>query len=47
MPISVIDHDPRELGRTAARLLLDRLDRGERDAAPRAVELPVSLRGVR
>lgn len=47
VPISVIDHDPRELGRTAARLLLDRLDRGERDAAPRAVELPVSLRGVR
>lgn len=48
VPISVIDHDPRELGRTAARLLLDRLDGGERDAAPREIELPVSLRvGVR
>ncbi|MBO9626399.1 MAG: LacI family DNA-binding transcriptional regulator [Microbacterium sp.] len=48
VPISVIDHDPRELGRTAARLLLDRLDGDARDAAPRAIELPVSLRvGVR
>lgn len=48
VPISVIDHDPRELGRTAARLLLDRLDGDHRDAAPRAIELPVSLRvGVR
>lgn len=46
VPISVIDHDPRELGRTAARLLLDRLDTP--DAAPREIELPVSLRvGVR
>lgn len=44
VPISVIDHDPRELGRTAARLLLDRLDGDARDAAPRAIELPVSLR---
>jgi len=48
VPISVIDHDPRELGRTAARLLLDRLDGDGLDAAPRAIELPVSLRvGVR
>jgi len=44
VPISVIDHDPRELGRTAARLLLDRLDGGAADAAPREIELPVSLR---
>lgn len=44
VPISVIDHDPRELGRTAARLLLDRLESGDRDAAPREIELPVSLR---
>ncbi|MCB8045118.1 substrate-binding domain-containing protein [Microbacterium oxydans] len=47
MPISVIDHDPRELGRTATRLLLDRLDGGERDREHRELELPVSLRGVR
>ncbi|MDX2398686.1 LacI family DNA-binding transcriptional regulator [Microbacterium algeriense] len=47
VPISVIDHDPRELGRTAARLLLDRLDGGERETPARAIELPVSLRGVR
>lgn len=44
VPISVIDHDPRELGRTAARMLLDRLDGGDEDAAVREVELPVSLR---
>lgn len=48
VPISVVAHDPRELGRTAARLLLDRLDGDGKDAAPRDVELPVSLRlGVR
>ncbi len=47
VPISVIDHDPRELGRTVTRLLLDRLDGGDRDAAPREIELPVSLRSVR
>lgn len=44
VPITVIDHDPRELGRTATRLLLDRLDGDARDAAPREIELPVSLR---
>lgn len=44
VPISVIDHDPRELGRTAARLLLDRLDDPTDDAAPREIELGVSLR---
>ncbi len=47
VPISVIDHDPRELGRTATRLLLDRLDGGKLDAPVREIELPVSLRGVR
>lgn len=44
VPISVIDHDPRELGRTAARLLLDRLDADGVDAAVREVELPIELR---
>lgn len=44
VPISVIDHDPRELGRTAARLLLDRLD-ADGDGGPmREIELPVELR---
>lgn len=44
VPISVIDHDPRELGRTAARLLLDRLDADGESTEGREVELPVSLR---
>lgn len=44
VPISVIDHDPRELGRTAARLILDRLDDSGSDEAVREIELPVSLR---
>ncbi|WP_315551716.1 LacI family DNA-binding transcriptional regulator [Microbacterium aurum] len=44
--LSVIDHDPRVLGREAARLLLQRLDGTQRDAAPREVELPVALRRV-
>lgn len=44
VPISVIDHDPRELGRTAARLLLDRLDAEGDGGAAREVELPVQLR---
>jgi LacI family transcriptional regulator len=48
VPISLIDHDPRELGRTAARLLLDRLDGDGADAPPRSIVLPVTLRlGVR
>ncbi|WP_300268841.1 LacI family DNA-binding transcriptional regulator [Microbacterium sp.] len=44
VPISVVDHDPRELGRTAARLLLKRLDAGGESVAVQEVELPVSLR---
>lgn len=47
VPLSVIDHDPRELGRIATRLLLDRLDGELADAAPREIELPVTLRVVR
>jgi len=43
VPVSVIDHDPRELGRRAARLLLDRLE-GDVAANPQHVELPVTLR---
>lgn len=44
VPISVIHHDPRELGRTAARMLLDRLDPAGREMAVQELELPVSLR---
>ncbi|WP_308493063.1 LacI family DNA-binding transcriptional regulator [Microbacterium terrisoli] len=42
VPVGVIAHDPRELGRRAAALLLDRLE-GAGDAAPRELELPVTL----
>lgn len=42
-PLSVIEHDPRELGRTAARMVIDRLDPSV-DAAPRLIELPTRFR---
>ena len=46
MPVTVVMHDPRELGRQAARLLFDRLlERPER--APRSVEMPTPLRVAR
>jgi LacI family transcriptional regulator len=45
LPVLVVDHDGRELGREAARLLLDRLT-GERAGPPRTVELPTRLRRV-
>jgi LacI family transcriptional regulator len=41
--VSIIEHDPRELGRQAARLLLRRLDESADDAS-RQVVLPVTLR---
>lgn len=41
--LSVIEHDPRELGRTAARMVLDRMNAGEA-SAPRLVELPTRFR---
>ena len=43
LPVLVVDHDGRELGREAARLLLDRLT-GEPTGPPRTVELPTRLR---
>ncbi|WP_309104760.1 LacI family DNA-binding transcriptional regulator [Microbacterium sp.] len=43
VPLSVIDHDPRALGRTAARLLLDRLE-AVGEVPSREIELPVTLR---
>jgi LacI family transcriptional regulator len=42
-PLSVIDHDPGELGRVAAEMLLSRLDGTADGEAPRLVELPVHL----
>ncbi|MGQ2914223.1 LacI family DNA-binding transcriptional regulator [Microbacterium aurantiacum] len=41
--VGIVEHDPRELGRCAARLLLDRLD-GDADQSARDVVLPVHLR---
>lgn len=43
IPLSVIDHDPAELGRVAARMLLSRLDGSAEGEEPRLVELPVHL----
>lgn len=46
MPISVLQHDPTELGRRAAQLLFARLDRTA-PAAAQVVSLPTPLRLVR
>lgn len=44
VPVSVVDHDPRQLGREAARLLLTRLaDRAGRVGPARLVEMPVNV----
>lgn len=43
VPVTVVDHDARELGRQAARLLLERLDGEAPPAEPRTVEMPVRL----
>ncbi|WP_139418066.1 LacI family DNA-binding transcriptional regulator [Agromyces laixinhei] len=43
VPVAVIDHDARQLGREAARLLLSRLGAGGRQAPARLVEMPVSF----
>lgn len=42
-PVSIIDHDPRELGRTAARMLLEQLE-GDLQRSPLTVALPATLR---
>ncbi|PZF54104.1 LacI family transcriptional regulator [Curtobacterium sp. MCSS17_008] len=42
-PLSVVDHDPAELGRVAARMLLSRLDGSAGGEGARLVELPVHL----
>jgi LacI family transcriptional regulator len=43
IPLSVIDHDPAELGRVAAGMLLSRLDGTAVDQPSRLVELPVHI----
>lgn len=43
LPITVIDHDPAELGRQAAAMLLERLEPDGRDQAPRTIELPTRI----
>ncbi|MCD2443229.1 LacI family transcriptional regulator [Agromyces sp. SYSU K20354] len=44
VPVTVVDHDPRQLGREAAKLLLSRLGNGERhQGSARLVEMPVKL----
>ncbi|GAA1437275.1 LacI family DNA-binding transcriptional regulator [Microlunatus lacustris] len=42
--LSVVDHDATELGRQAARMLVERLDGLAPEEPPRLVELPVVLR---
>jgi LacI family transcriptional regulator len=42
-PLVVVDHDARELGRTAAELLIDRLDGDRKDRPARTVELETYL----
>lgn len=45
LPLIVVAYDPEELGRQAARLLLDRMDRdpGEADSPPRRVVIPTKV----
>lgn len=43
VPVTVVDHDPRQLGREAARLLLSRLGAEAHRGPARLVEMPVSL----
>lgn len=43
VPLSVVDHDPAELGRVAGRMLLSRLDGSADGEPPRFVELPVHV----
>ncbi|MGY3262874.1 LacI family DNA-binding transcriptional regulator [Frigoribacterium sp. 2355] len=43
VPLSVIDHDPVELGRASAQMLLARLDGSAEGQPPQLVELPVHI----
>lgn len=42
VPLTVMSHDPRRLGATAATMLFERLD-GVAGPAPRVVQLPVTV----
>lgn len=43
VPLSIVDHDPAELGRIAAQMLFDRLTGVDLPSLPRLVELSVGL----
>jgi LacI family transcriptional regulator len=43
VPVTVLDHDARQLGRETAQLLFERLAADATDIAPRTIELPVRL----
>ncbi|WP_197676393.1 LacI family DNA-binding transcriptional regulator [Nakamurella panacisegetis] len=43
VPLSIVDHDPTELGRIAAQMLFDRLSGEDTRPGPRLIELPVHL----
>jgi LacI family transcriptional regulator len=47
VPVTIVDHDARELGREAGRMLFARLAGDGADAAPRQVEMPTHVRVVR
>lgn len=46
VPLSIVDHDARELGRQAAGMLVERLDNQGAQPPVRTLELPVSLRDM-
>lgn len=43
VPLSIVAHDPRDLGRQVASMLFERIDGTVEGSPPRYVELPVSL----
>jgi LacI family transcriptional regulator len=47
VPVTVVDHDARELGRAAARMLFGRLAGVDAAAPPRQLEMPTFVRVVR
>jgi LacI family transcriptional regulator len=43
LPLTVVAYDPAEVGQHAARLLLDRMDRGSTQGAPQRIVVPTSV----